>query len=89
MVELLFGVVIVEFIVLILFVYLDDIVVVVCEKIVEIVGRVFFNAARELSWYSEIIVNVMFFIKLFVMSYRWFDCRVYINICFVFVREVE
>ena len=87
--ELLSGAATAEFIVPILLAYLDDTAAVVREKTVEIAGRVLFNAARELSWYSETIVNAMSSIKLLATSHRWSDRRAYINICLALAREVE
>jgi serine/threonine-protein phosphatase 4 regulatory subunit 1 len=87
--ELLSGAATAEFIMPILLAYLDDAAAVVREKTVEIAGRVLVSAARELSWYSETIVNVMSSIKLLATSHRWSDRRAYINICLALAKEVE
>ena len=69
-----------EFIVPILLLYLDDAAAVVRDKAVEVVCKVLTHAARDLSWYSEPIVNALSSVKLLATSHRWSDRRAYVNI---------
>ncbi|OUS49330.1 armadillo-type protein [Ostreococcus tauri] len=78
-----------EFLFPILLSFLHDAASVVREKAVEITGRVLFIAAKDLTWYSESIVNALSSIKLLATSHRWSDRRAYVNICLTLTREVE
>ena len=78
-----------EFIVPILLLYLDDAAAVVRDKAVEVVGKVLTHAARDLSWYSEPIVNALSSVKLLATSHRWSDRRAYVNISLALAMEVE
>ena len=78
-----------EFIFPILLSSLHDAASVVREKAVEIAGRVLITAAKDISWYSDSLVNTLSSIKLLATSHRWSDRRAYANICLALAKEVE
>jgi len=78
-----------EFIFPILLSSLHDAASVVREKAIDIAGRVLVTTAKDISWYSDSVVNALSSIKLLATSHRWSDRRAYVNIGLALAKEVE
>jgi len=87
--ELLPGAATAEFMLPVLLAYLDDTAAVVREKAVSVASTVLINTTKELSWYSEQIVDALSSIKLLATSHRWSDRRAYVTISLALAKEVE